>query len=517
MPDFDAEAVVEHAAMIGLISAEEMFQAKLDATDGSAEAVLRALLRKDSLTSWQVERLQKGELNIFFYGGCKALFHLAEGTFARVYRGKRMTDGMAVAIKVLRHRFVADKDAVAAFDKEAEAGMSLRHPNIVEILDHGEQDKKHYMIMEYVEGSNLRDLLKIRIFLDAKSALPLMIDLCRGLKYSFEHGVTHRDLKASNVLVASNGTAKLVDFGLANIQGDEKKAGAVNPRTIDYSTLERTCGSEKGDPRSDIFFLGCIFYQMLTGQPAMPETETKDMLQKMLKRGINSIKPLAENPRAPDAELTRIIETMMKVDLKARYKTIDAVLDDLLAYQRGESPHTSAVDDPESEHFSIEELLFGPHPSAAGPGSSILAQSPFNYPLEMEIKPQDGPRRTPTILCVEASADVQDAFRKQLSKMGYRVLLVGDAERAVERFREEMPDAVLFDIDGLGSTSLKHFLEMHAHARDDGRAFVAVVLLGTRHRALREKLPADDQILVLDKPIKMKHVQAALDDLLPIG
>ncbi len=103
----------------------------------------RVLLRRDILTAWQVERLKKGDLTGFDYGGCKVLFHIAEGTFARVYRGRRMEGNQSVAIKVLRQRFVADSGAVARFNQEAESGLRLVHPNIVRIYEYGERDKKY--------------------------------------------------------------------------------------------------------------------------------------------------------------------------------------------------------------------------------------------------------------------------------------------------------------------------------------------------------------------------------------
>src|SRR4051794_33878417 len=189
MPDFDAETLAEHAVLFGLVDREQARAAKNDADDGTADALLRSMLRKGMLTSWQVERLQKGDPSGFFFGGCKVLFHLAEGTFARVYRGVRVIGDRPVAIKVLRQRFVSDPDAIQRFRKEAEAGMKLVHPNIVQILDFGEEDKRHYMIMEYVEGTNLRDLLKIRTRIDAAAALPMMVGLAAGLNYSFENGV----------------------------------------------------------------------------------------------------------------------------------------------------------------------------------------------------------------------------------------------------------------------------------------------------------------------------------------
>ena len=194
--------------------------------------------------------------------------------------------------------------------------------------------ERHFMVMEYVEGSNLRDFLKLRVRLPEKAALPLIVGLAHGLKYSLDRGITHRDIKGTNILISSSGAAKLVDFGLATIGGDDKKMAVVHgQRTVDYSALERTCGSPKGDPRSDIFFLGCVFYQMLTGQLAMSEVESKDPLAKMLKRSFGAIKPLSEQRNAPSEGLTRIIEKMMRMDLKARYQTMDQVVDDLEAHQ----------------------------------------------------------------------------------------------------------------------------------------------------------------------------------------
>src|SRR4051794_25091971 len=180
MPDMDALSLADQAVMIGLVSPGQAREAVNDAEDGSIEALSRSFLRKGLLTSWQLDRLQKNDPTGFFFGGCKVLFHLAEGTFARVYRGVKPETGSAVAIKVLRNRFVNDPAAVERFNKEAEAGMKLRHPNIVRILDYGEEDKRHYMIMEYVEGSNLRDFLKLRVRLSPEEALPMMIALCKA-------------------------------------------------------------------------------------------------------------------------------------------------------------------------------------------------------------------------------------------------------------------------------------------------------------------------------------------------
>lgn len=516
MAEFDAGTLAEQAMLLGLVTREQMQEARNDAEDGSLEALTRSLLRKQLLTSWQLDKLLKGETTGFLFGGCKVLFHIAEGTFARVYRGRRIQGNQSVAVKVLRQRFVSDPAAIDRFKKEAEAGMKLIHPNIVRTIDYGEQDRKYYMIMEYVEGSNLREFLKIRRALSPAEALPLMLGLCRGLKYSLDNGVTHRDLKATNILIASNGEAKLVDFGLATIEGDDKKtAGSHGQRTVDYSALERTCGSQKGDPRSDIYFLGCVFYQMLTGQAAMPETESKDMLSKMLKRSFYAIKPLSEQRVAPPPELARIIEKMMKVDLKVRYQASDEVIVDLEAYQaQQEAPASSTAD----------ALAAGPAPEPEEDFSNIF-EVPGVAPEKVAEVPAVSPQKVTevpavalkNVLCVEVQMEIQEVFRKALTKMGYQVLLVGDANRAAEQYRATHPDVVVFDADGLGPEALDIFLGMHEKAQEEGHNLTALVLLGPRQRELAVKLPADDRLVVLSKPVKMRDIQEALVQLVPVG
>ena len=541
MPDYDAEMLAEQALRIGLVDKDQAIHAKFEAEDGSPEAFLRALLRKGLLTSWQVERLQKGDPTGFFYGGCKVLFHLAEGTFARVYRGQRMMGGNSVAIKVLRQRFVTDPDSISRFRKEAEAGMKLVHPNIVQILDFGEEDKKHYMMMEYVEGSNLRELLKIRTRIDAAAALPMMIGLAAGLQYSFEHGVTHRDIKGTNILISNNGTAKLVDFGLATIEGDSSKSASLNQRTVDYSALERTCNSPKGDPRSDIYFLGCVFYQMLTGQLAMAEVESKDPLAKMLKRSFGAIKPLSDQRHAPHPELTRIIEKMMKVDLKARYQLMSDVYKDLVAFQTQQQGQTSVTaggadtEGEKSDEFDFDSLFTykeaEPVPVAEpkkAPEPEIPSEVAKETDTETEVEAEAEAEAEPDhldfeikaiqqkhILCVETQSEIQDAFRKSLSKLGYRVIIVSDAERAAERYRETTPDAVIFDVDGFGDEGIDAFIDMHDKAHEDEHALVAVVLLGPKQASFKERLPVDDRLVVFVKPVKMKDIQGAIVQLVP--
>ncbi len=497
MAQFDAETLIEQAVLIGLIHRGQAREAIAEAEDGTIESIGRSLLRKGLLTSWQLEKLLKGDLNGFFYGPSKILFHIAEGTFARVYRGRREPGNQSVAVKVLRRRFSNDPDAVARFYHEAEAGEKLVHPNIVRIFDFGEQDRSHYMVMEYVEGSNLRDFLKLRHRIHAEQALPLLIGLAQALAFSLKQGITHRDIKATNILISHSGEAKLVDFGLATIEGDQKKMEQMHGvRTVDYASLERNCGSPKGDPRSDIYFLGCVFYQMLTGQPPLPETQGSDPLQKMLKRSFGAIRPISEMPNAPPPALAAIIEKMMTIDLKKRYSNMDAVVADLLAFQ--DAPHAAPAPPPKPVAApAIDDEEEVPQDG--------LESSVFEVPAF----------RQKQVLCIEAQEPIQEAFRKQLSGMGFRVILVRDGELGLERYRDSTPDLVIYDADGQGRSALEHFLRIYEEARENRRTLLALVLLGPRQAGLKSQLPTDARLVVLDKPAKMRDVQDALEQLVP--
>ncbi len=206
----------------------------------------------------------------------------------------------------------------------------------------------------------------------------------------------------------------------------------------------------------------------------------------------------------------RIIEKMMKIDLKARYQAMDDVVADLGRYysaweaaNAGGSVSTNKQDDE-----AFDSIFVVPE----------VKETPAGVMAEQEAARQPDIKAVPTksILCVEAQTEIQDAFRKHLTGMGYRVMIVADAERGAERFRESPVDAVIFDTDGQGAESIEAFLDMHEKAHEDEHQLVGLVLLGPRQDELKEKLPVDDQLIIMSKPIKMKHVQDAIMRLVPL-
>ena len=199
-----------------------------------------------------------------------------------------------VAIKVLR-AWSDNKHSVEMFVREGQVGQTLKDPGIVEILGvHKDPPSgQHYIVMEFVEGGSLRDFLQIRKKLEPAEALRILEDVTTGLCFATSRGVTHRDIKLTNILISSQGTAKLVDFGLAKIYSRRDQQGPEDnkvDRTVDYAGLEEGTGVQPGDVRSDIFFLGCVFFEMLTSQPPLPAT--RDRHARMLRQRYKDILPM---------------------------------------------------------------------------------------------------------------------------------------------------------------------------------------------------------------------------------
>jgi serine/threonine-protein kinase len=477
-----AEQIAQRAFDLGLLD-ERQLQAvwgALGTRSAPLSDLLQLLVRREYLTNYQVERLVKGERSGFFYGQYKVLYLVGSGTFARVFRAVHRQTGESVAIKALRNRYSENPLQYNLFLREGRLGLALRHPNIVPIYEVVSEGKSHFLVMEFVEGWNLRDVVKVRKRIDPLQAVRLMLDMAEGLRYAAEHGLTHRDLKLNNVLVSSAGRAKLVDFGLAAMDetlSEEMLADVPNTRTIDYAALERASGVRKDDTRSDIYFLGCIFYHMLTGQA--PLLETKDRLQRLSKARFLEIPPIQKVAPALPHWVTLVVNKAMNLDPSRRYQTPAALLGDL--------------------HIAETRLL----EDAQAGGSAAAASPAAQTPLQQHA-----------VMVVESNQRMQDLFRDGLKRAGYRVLLTSDPARALARLHQDPAAAacVLINAQEIGDSALELF---NVLAEESKTATVrAVLLLDPSQQAWREQAKTAPHRLVLTMPLTMKRLRVALSSLI---
>ncbi len=380
------------------------------------------LLRRELLTNYQIERVLKGERSGFFYGPYKVLYVVGTGTFARVYRAVHPTTGKVVAVKVLRTRFCSDPVQRDRFCREGEMGESLRHPNIVPILEVHSRVPQPFLIMDFVEGRNLREFVKIQGKLSVEDATRLTADLTSGLAFAFERGITHRDLKLSNVLLSTTGRAQLVDFGLAGEGGslsDDALIECANPRTIDYVALERATSVRKDHPQSDIYFVGCMYYHMLCGKPAL--VETRDRLQRLSATRFEQITPIQQvNPEVP-SHVAMVLKKSMEMNPVRRYQTPAEMLVDL------------------------KKVLVRLRAGASG----NAADGDLDGQLANGC----------TVMVVESAPEMQNLMRDRLKKLGFRVLLTGDPQRALDRMSAvpRPADCLLLSTRDIGRASLEAF------------------------------------------------------------
>jgi eukaryotic-like serine/threonine-protein kinase len=222
-----------------------------------------------------------------------------------------------VAIKLLAEHLADDATFVSRFRREALAAARLVHPNIVQVFDFGfdESHHQHFIVMEHVEGHSCAELLRDRGHLDVDEVMEIVAQACRGLDYAHRNGVVHRDVKPGNLLVADSGAVKLADFGIARAidQSSITQVGSVLG-TAAYLAPEQARGEEAG-PRADIYSLGVVTYQLLSGRLPYEATSLSELA---LKQQRESPTPLDElNPSVPP-ELAQAVAMALALDSESR-------------------------------------------------------------------------------------------------------------------------------------------------------------------------------------------------------
>jgi len=385
----------------------DMFQRWLaDARENAANLAqfTKWLVAHEYVTDYQAALLAKGhgDPNVFFLDQYKIMDRLGRGRMAGVYKAMH-TLGQTVAIKVLPPSRAKDPKMLARFQREARLAVRLKHPNVVRSFQIGQANNLHYLVMEYLEGETLEEVLNRRKRLPPAEAVRLIHQALTGLQHIHELGLVHRDLKPANLMLVPapaqgepdttlRATMKILDIGLGralfdeNAPADEEQIELTGEGMIlgtpDYLAPEQARDPRTIDVRADIYSLGCVLYHLLTGQPPFPGT---NLIKQMVRHATEAPKPLQQfNPAVPDG-LQQIVSYMMAKEAAQRYPNPERAAQALQMFLMAESQAATPIDEPPQMRKYLTWLETAPSepdtPAAPVPVAQNLANLPVAQPL----------------------------------------------------------------------------------------------------------------------------------------
>lgn len=297
---------------------------------------------------------------------------IAEGGMSRIYRGTDTVLGRTVAVKVLSESLARDPQFVARFQREARAVASLNHPNIVAIFDTGSQDDLHYLVMEFVQGDTLDAVIRRQGPMPQERVAGIGARVCDALDAAHGKGIIHRDVKPANIMVEAGGAVKVMDFGIAKTAAGEghTQVGAVLG-TVRYLSPEQAGGGAV-DGRTDIYSLGCVMYEMLTGRPPLSGDNLMEIAHKLA----------TEEPPAPSALNPAVSPKMDRVVMRALAK------DPADRY-----PDIRSMGAALAQTLPAAVAVVAAGRAAPGGGPPTLVQRPGDRTRVMPVPDQPAPRR----------------------------------------------------------------------------------------------------------------------------
>ncbi|MCY3023842.1 MAG: serine/threonine-protein kinase, partial [Planctomycetota bacterium] len=419
---YDA-ALAQHVCQLGMVTAAQVEEARRTQAEaarrGAALSLADALVQLDYLTKVQRENIEPEvrarREGARMLGQYKLLRPLGEGGMGAVFLAEDTIGQRTVAVKVLARKRAGDSQFVSRFRREAKAAGRLNHPNIVGAYTTGVEQGQHYLVMEYCEGESLNKTIRRDGFLPWDRAVEIIIQVAHGLQHAHAHAIIHRDIKPPNIIVANDGTAKILDMGLSKDIGAGEQSFSTQTGmalgTPHYISPEQARGERNIDGRADIYSLGATLYHMVTGRTPFEGLTGAMIMLKHIHEQIPNPQDIRED--IPDS-VAQVIQKMTAKEPADRYRDCTELLGDLELVLMGKMPTTQVL----AVNRSAAAMGVGPARQAAGetpavgaaqdetavqageqPGQGGQFAQPAEQPGEaVMLAPQQGRRHQPPFL-----------------------------------------------------------------------------------------------------------------------
>jgi serine/threonine protein kinase len=349
----------------------------VDRQPQDAEAFAKLLVDNDHLTAFQAAEVLTHGRTPMILGDYVLLDRIGAGGMGQVFKAKHQHMDRLVAIKLISEAMTKDASAVQRFQRELKAAAKLVHPNIVQAYDASVQRGVWYLVMEYVEGRDLAEMLATDGPFTAERAVDLVRQAARGLAFAHSKGIVHRDIKPANLLLDKNGTLKIMDMGLARIEDNPAVDGLTQTGqvmgTVDYMAPEQAIDTRSADARADIYSLGCTLFRLLTDQNMY---DGATLVQKLMAHQNSPIPALQQWRPDVSAALATVFERMVAKRPQDRLQTMEDVEDALSGLiEQGSGSSQPGVIQVSSQPTPVD--VFGPTVRVQTPPAPVPTRVPF--------------------------------------------------------------------------------------------------------------------------------------------
>lgn len=469
------------------------------------EVILDELRRRQWLTPWQADQVQNGRISGLRFGDLVLTDFVHRGATSRIFKAYSTIDHRQYALKVLTSQGQADALARDRLQQEFEASRRVSSQFVARCEAVETYQNRLCLIRNWVDGVSVRQWVHEHGRYERAHVEKLMGHIAQGLAAIHAAGFRHGDVHSRHVILKSDRTPVWIDLGWSHTLG-----GVPASTSFAMTEMERSTHAPKGDARSDAFFLGCVFYELLAGGPPHPELDDPDRLKANMIRTFGSEIQLSRISNPPIPAICDMVTKMLDVHAERRLADAQVIATQLDRLQHGLNVETGRRDDSQDslDTAELQKWLAG-----GGPASS--AEVKVVVPEDEHPTPHAGIVKDPknrAVLCVEAQEEIQAEFRKTFEKMGMRARMIRDSETAVDMARERAPDIIVYDADGQGRESLETFFELDRIASLGRTAPKGLLLLGPKQRKLQETVQDDirRRYEILQKPLKMREVKTAL-------